>query len=159
MGACVYIRERGERVEDAQSVNRSMHAHTPRPHTSSSCAAHHPPLFSYPFPPAPGKIDKTAQGACKLGELGATAAQPSHHSTSLYLPLHLVSIFPPLLPPSATRKLTLARNLSLSACLPCLLFILSCLVLSCAVPHALLLSCFAYHLPPTHSPTLLRYSE
>jgi hypothetical protein len=47
VGACVYIRERGEQVEDAQSVNPN--AHTPGPRLLLL-----PPLpFLPPVPPPP----------------------------------------------------------------------------------------------------------
>lgn len=53
VGACVYIRERGERVEDAQSVNCNARTRTrPRPCPGHASSSLHP---SSPFPLPPRK--------------------------------------------------------------------------------------------------------
>lgn len=71
VGACVYIRERGERVEDAQSVNRNARTrtHTPRPRFLL------PPTSTLFFTPSPqGKhslmMYPDSSGTLELGSSG-----------------------------------------------------------------------------------------
>lgn len=111
VGACVYIRERGERVEDAQSVNRTCTRIPAQGHASST----------NPLPP--GKIDRTAQGAW---ELGARAAQPSSFhlppTPSLSTLLFSLLVSPETLPSLGTEPVL---SVCVLVCLPCLLLVLS----------------------------------
>lgn len=168
VGACVYIRERGERVEDAQSVNRNARTRTlPRPPRPRFLLPAPPP--SLPLPPSPpGKIpslipNKVSGQLRELESLGAwelrgRAAQPSIIQ-SIPPPLRLSSFFllflllvsPETLPCLGSEPVCLFVCLStLLTCLPSHL-VLSCPVLSCASCFIL----FSISWPPTPTSSAL----
>lgn len=162
VGACVYIRERGERVEDAQSVNRNARTRTRPAPGHASCSAPSTLHFSsLPLPPPWKKIpsliipNKVPRQLRELGSSGAPGrSYPTMNCPILSIPSSPRSSLSLLfLPTSVTQKPYLGletKPVCLFVCLSTLLTCLSCLVLSCPVlclPHAS--SYFNYSASPT----------
>lgn len=162
VGACVYIRERGERVEDAQSVNRNARTRTRPAPGHASCSAPSTLQFSsLPLPPPWKKIPSLIipnKVPRQLRELGSSGA-PGRSYPTMNCPILSIPSSPPsslsllFLPTSVTQKPYLGletKPVCLFVCLSTLLTSLSCLVLPCLVlclPHAS--SCFNYSASPT----------
>lgn len=171
VGACVYIRERGERVEDAQSVNRNARTRTrPRPCPGHASSSLHPPPYLSPFPLPPGKKipslipNKVSRQLRELGSLGASGEScPTInypiHSTSppsvfLFSLLFLLLVSPETLPCLGSEPVCLFVCLSVN--LVDLPLVSSRLVLSCPVPSCA--SCFilfSIPWPPTPASSAL----